>query len=90
MQFNGETTTSNVEDVFIDFGFLQTTIPPSHEAAPQDTTNCDFSRPLILIPSYLILLDSESTVCVFNNPSFVLKIYASTNRSIVVHMNHDT
>ena len=90
MQFSGETTTLNDKDIFVDFGSLQTVVLTSHEDTPQDTTSCDISRPLNLIPSYLILLDSESTVCVFDNPSFVLDIRPSANRSIVVHTNGGT
>ena len=90
MQFSGETTTLNDEDIFVDFGSLQTVVLTSHEDTPQDTISCDISRPLNLIPSYLILLDSESTVCVFDNPSFVLDIRPSANRSVVVHTNGGT
>ena len=94
------------EDVFIDFSFLQMNTPPPPSrrkiSLTHNITNANVRIKLTksttttppkpkLIASHLLLLDSEFTVCVFNDPSFVMNIRPQTDgRFIDVHINGGT
>ena len=93
-------------DIFVDFSFIQTNVLPPltirQEYFHHDTTNeivrrervrHNISRPskFKTIALYLILLDSESRVCIFNDSSFVVNIHLQiAGRFIEVHTNGGT
>ena len=93
-------------DIFVDFSFIQTNILPpltirqvyfhhdtTNEIVRRERARHDISRPpkFKTIVLYLILLDIESRVCIFNDSSFVMNIHSQiAGRFIEVHTNSGT